>query len=232
MKLGLLRPPLRRTTPGSGRTRSTARSATAAASTASSTRAPRTLGGCTAHNAMILMYPHNRTGTASPRLTGDRSWRAAAMRRHFVSLENCRHRPVVSAGSRSWASIRRGTAGAAGCATERADPHDRVLRFRADALHPGLALELSKASGTRWQRLRWFVESQADPNDWRLVERRRHVGVRYLPLATHGRRRRAGRASECWTWRSGSPTACASSSTRSRRACCSTATSAPSASST
>ncbi len=53
-----------------------------------------TLGGCTAHNAMILMYPHNSDWDMLARLTGDASWGAAAMRRHFVKLENCRHRPV------------------------------------------------------------------------------------------------------------------------------------------
>ena len=34
------------------------------------------------------------TGTASPQLTGDPSWRAGNMRRYFERLENCRHRPL------------------------------------------------------------------------------------------------------------------------------------------
>ena len=37
-----------------------------------------TLGGCTAHNAMILVYPHNADWDGIARLTGDSSWNAEA----------------------------------------------------------------------------------------------------------------------------------------------------------
>src|SRR5687768_7926566 len=50
------------------------------------------LGGCTAHNAMILTYPFNSDWDQLADLTGDPSWRAAAMRGYFERLENCRHR--------------------------------------------------------------------------------------------------------------------------------------------
>ncbi len=53
-----------------------------------------TLGGCTAHNAMILVYPHNADWDHIAELTGDPSWRAANMRRYFERLEDCRHRPI------------------------------------------------------------------------------------------------------------------------------------------
>src|SRR6059058_5874625 len=36
-----------------------------------------TLGGCTAHNAMIYMPPHDSDWDHIATLTGDRSWRAA-----------------------------------------------------------------------------------------------------------------------------------------------------------
>ena len=52
------------------------------------------LGGCTAHNAMILVYPHNADWDHIANLTGDRSWRATRMRHYFERLENCRHRPL------------------------------------------------------------------------------------------------------------------------------------------
>ena len=55
-----------------------------------------TLGGCTAHNAMILVYPHNADWDHIAELTGDSSWRAANMRRYFERLEDCRHRPTLS----------------------------------------------------------------------------------------------------------------------------------------
>src|SRR5438552_12085720 len=36
-----------------------------------------TLGGCTAHNAMILVYPSNSDWDLIADLTGDRSWRSS-----------------------------------------------------------------------------------------------------------------------------------------------------------
>jgi choline dehydrogenase len=73
-----------------------------------------TLGGCTAHNAMILVYPHNEDWDGIARLTGDQSWNAENMRRYFMRLENCHYRPLeraLAAGGRT----RRVTAGMAGC---------------------------------------------------------------------------------------------------------------------
>src|ERR1035438_616235 len=37
------------------------------------------LGGCTAHNAMILVYPHNEDWDYIARLTGDASWSSQKM---------------------------------------------------------------------------------------------------------------------------------------------------------
>src|SRR6516164_7815548 len=52
-----------------------------------------TLGGCTAHNAMITLYPHNEDWEHLRTLTGDPSWAAGNMRRYFEKLENCRYAP-------------------------------------------------------------------------------------------------------------------------------------------
>ena len=51
-----------------------------------------TLGGCTAHNAMILIAPSNADWDQLADLTGDPTWRAAAMWKYFQRVENCRHR--------------------------------------------------------------------------------------------------------------------------------------------
>lgn len=48
-----------------------------------------TLGGCTAHHAMITVYPHASDFEYIADLTGDESWRADNMRRYFEILENC-----------------------------------------------------------------------------------------------------------------------------------------------
>src|SRR5262249_1125243 len=53
-----------------------------------------TLGGCTAHNAMIFVAPSPSDWNYLADLTGDASWRAPAMGRYFQKLENCRHRPI------------------------------------------------------------------------------------------------------------------------------------------
>ena len=60
-----------------------------------------TLGGCTAHNAMILVYPSNSDWDQLADLTGDPSWRSPAMWKYFQRIENCRHRPF----ERFWHSV-------------------------------------------------------------------------------------------------------------------------------
>ncbi|KAL9616618.1 MAG: hypothetical protein Q9160_008528 [Pyrenula sp. 1 TL-2023] len=46
-----------------------------------------TLGGCTAHNAMIAVYPHRDDFDSIASLTGDSSWSASNMRKYFVKME-------------------------------------------------------------------------------------------------------------------------------------------------
>jgi len=52
------------------------------------------LGGCTAHNALITVYPDNEDWNFVETLTSDSSWSANNMRKYFQKLENCHHRPV------------------------------------------------------------------------------------------------------------------------------------------
>ncbi|MFP5384458.1 MAG: GMC family oxidoreductase [Bacteriovoracia bacterium] len=46
-----------------------------------------TLGGCTAHNAMITLYPDNRDWDEMVRLTGDSSWNHRDMRSYYQKVE-------------------------------------------------------------------------------------------------------------------------------------------------
>ena len=46
------------------------------------------LGGCTAHNAMITVYPHNDDWNYIAKLTGDNSWNADAMRTQQVRIDS------------------------------------------------------------------------------------------------------------------------------------------------
>lgn len=50
-----------------------------------------TLGGCTSHNAMITVYPHESDWDHIADATGDSSWRAANMRKYFQVLERCEY---------------------------------------------------------------------------------------------------------------------------------------------
>ena len=93
---------------------------TAAASTACSIRGPATLGGCTAHNAMIMMYPHDADWDDIAELTGDRS---VARRAHAPLLRAAGELPpplALPLAAPSSASIPRATAGTAGSTTEKA----------------------------------------------------------------------------------------------------------------
>ncbi|CAP61145.1 uncharacterized protein PODANS_3_1060 [Podospora anserina S mat+] len=50
---------------------------------------PRTgsLGGCTSHNAMVAVYPHESDFNYISTLTGDSSWRPDNMRKYFARME-------------------------------------------------------------------------------------------------------------------------------------------------
>ncbi len=53
-----------------------------------------TLGGCTAHNAMIFVAPQESDWERVAAAAGDPGWSAAAMKRYWRRIENCRHRPL------------------------------------------------------------------------------------------------------------------------------------------
>lgn len=147
-----------------------------------------TLGGCTAHNAMITVYPHNSDWDGIADLTGDRSWSAGAMRDYFERLELCtyRRRPRMLPRNRLLARLlaalplvsdryvnksRHGFDG--WLETRLADP---ALVVRDSALRSVLfeALEASLSS-LLGRPLSAFepLAAKTDPNDWESV---RHGG--------------------------------------------------------
>jgi choline dehydrogenase len=146
-----------------------------------------TLGGCTAHNAMILVYPHNADWDGIASLTGDASWNAETMRQYFMRLENCHHRPLER-----WLALlgpnpsRHGWHG--WLHVEKAVPAAAVGDFGLVQVLLHSANEAFDNLGQPIERLVDLVEAKADPNDWPLV-RENGVGVRYTPLATRNHAR-------------------------------------------
>jgi choline dehydrogenase len=149
------------------------------------------LGGCTAHNAMILVYPHNTDWDHIAELTGDESWRATRMRDYFERMENCHHRKFhrflaalglnpTRHGWRGWLR------------TERATPISALLDTALVRMIVLSAWEAFKHAGSKRDHLRWLWKGAFDPNDWRLV-REDAGGVRYTPLSTSNHTRKSAR---------------------------------------
>ena len=134
-----------------------------------------TIGGCTAHNAMIVLYPHNSDWDHIAELTGDASWASEDMRQYFERLERCEYVDSDDKASRhgfkGW------------LATNVADPLLIVgdvflLRLIAGALKESF-LRLGRPITRTWEKFR----TRFDPNDWRLVMQNAE-GVCLTPLST------------------------------------------------
>ena len=148
-----------------------------------------TLGGCTAHNAMITVYPQNSDWDHLQALTGDVSWSAESMRQYFQRLEHCdylsgwkRVKEAVS-GLLTGKGTNPGRHGFDGWLhTQTADPtlvlkDTELLRIVIFSAIKGLQHHLGSAG--------LLVETLDDPNDWRAVSSAGREGVCLVPLATH-----------------------------------------------
>ena len=146
-----------------------------------------TLGGCTAHNALIMVYPHNEDWDGIAKLTGDDSWNSDKMRGYFERMENCNYRPFDKALAKiDLNPSRHGWNG--WLQTEKAIPEAAL--GDEDLLHT-LAASAFKAFaeiGHPLDEIAELVESQLDPNDWRVVQKNA-AGIRYTPLMTRGHQR-------------------------------------------
>ncbi|WP_414541842.1 GMC family oxidoreductase [Nostoc sp. CCY0012] len=160
-----------------------------------------TLGGCTAHNAMITVYPHNSDWDKIAEITGDASWNSDHMRKYFEKLERCNYldRPINPNGNPS----RHGFDG--WLTTNLADPklvvRDRqllkvILKSALQALGEQgksllqiikvvfksfLANVLNLVKLGQGDPLE-FIDQLLDPNDWRVVKSSGQ-GVFSVPLA-------------------------------------------------
>ena len=140
-----------------------------------------TLGGCTAHNAMITMVPHDSDWNAIADLTGDQSWRAENMWQYFQRVERCLYRQPPTPGQNDPS----GHGYAGWLRTSRVDPAmaigDReVVRTVLSAAH-WAARRFWRRGAIR--RLRRYRQTLDDPNDKR--NRAAFEGMTTtIPLAT------------------------------------------------
>jgi choline dehydrogenase-like flavoprotein len=148
-----------------------------------------TLGGCTAHNAMIFVTPQPSDWDGIAAATGDSSWSAAAMAPYQKRVERCLHRPLARLlgrigldgsghGWRGWLPV--------DVAMPLQAMEDR--RMRALLEKGALAASRSISGGRGW--LGRLLSGMLDPNDARMNGRE---GVCYTPIATERSRRRGAR---------------------------------------
>ncbi len=153
-----------------------------------------TLGGCTAHNALIFVRPHDSDWNAIARLTGDRSWRARAMNRYFRRVEACRHRPLWRWIAEKTGFNPTGHGWNGWMPTELALPReafgdDEVRAAVDDATHA-----IWRGEGGWFEGLLSSAFWALDPNNYAMVGRRL-AGMFATPLSTdrgmrHGTRER------------------------------------------
>jgi choline dehydrogenase len=145
-----------------------------------------TLGGCTAHNAMITIVPHDSDWNAIADLTGDESWRAEKMWKYFQRVERCFYREPPKPGQNDPSG--HGYAGWLG--TSRVDPAIGI----ADKQVVRTLLATARWGARRFwrrglvRRIRHFRQTLDDPNDRR--NRAAFEGMTTtIPLATvYGKR--------------------------------------------
>jgi choline dehydrogenase len=178
-----------------------------------------TLGGCTAHYAMIFVSPHNSDWEHIKKITGDGSWAPRCMRRYFERVEKCGY---VDEPWTGWLNCaRHGYRG--WLPTAISDPalliRDGVLtRLVVAALQTCMDRGIWGIRSWRswicsslasffqpagWRRslplqLVHWLEDLLDPNDWDRV-RRNLEGPALVPLATENGVRRGTRELICET---------------------------------
>ena len=150
-----------------------------------------TLGGCTAHNALIFVAPHDSDWNEIAGLTGDRSWWAPEMRRYFRAIESCRYRPFwrfldsigINPTGHGWT----GWLGIEHALPREVVVDDDLLRL---VLRSARTATLTAAHPLR--ALRSLLLGLADPND-RRWGRGPFEGVCFTPLSTLKHSRRGAR---------------------------------------
>jgi choline dehydrogenase len=147
-----------------------------------------TLGGCTAHNALITVYPSNEDWNAIKSLTGDPSWSADNMHGYFEKLEDCHYRPLERALATATGKNPSGHGWKGWLQTEKAIPEQALGDSELIHTLAASAFEAFVEIGHPLDEIAELIESQLDPNDWRVVSKNA-AGIRYTPLMTRNHQR-------------------------------------------
>ncbi len=141
-----------------------------------------TLGGCTAHHAMITIYPHKSDWDSMADLTGDASWSDDNMRKYFERMERCQY---VEASDQE---ARHGFSG--WLTTNTASPTLVIGDGPLKKILASVAKESITRVGKLLTRLKVKLQSHLDPNDWRWrIAKQSPEGIIFTPLSTNGGRR-------------------------------------------
>ncbi len=149
------------------------------------------LGGCTVHNAQIMVYPHNSDWDKIEALTGDSSWNHENMRSYYQKLENFTY------GSKIFRFLKKlGWPG---------NPNRRGYKgwLQTSMVSPTLLLKdkvlitiVKEAIEQAWEEgvghsLRRVFRA-FDPNNWKVIQDRGE-GVALTPITTKNGRRTSTR---------------------------------------
>ena len=153
-----------------------------------------TLGGCTAHNAMIFIRPQDSDWNEIAALTRDQTWRAPKMNRYFRRIEACRYQPIWRWLARTTGFNPTGHGWSGWLPVEVALPKQALGDDEIREAVEVAARVIWRGEGGWLEGLLNTVFSALDPNNYLLV-RRRLAGMFAVPLSTdrgvrHGTRER------------------------------------------
>jgi choline dehydrogenase len=151
-----------------------------------------TLGGCTAHNALVLLAPHSADWKVIEDLTDDRSWAPEKMRAYFERIEDCHHRlfPYRWLGKLGINWTRHGWGG--WLRTEKEMPKATLRDKALKTMLRDAAIDAFARCDHPIEQARWWIKGQLDPNDWRRVSNNL-AGACYAPMTTRRHHRTGAR---------------------------------------
>jgi choline dehydrogenase len=155
----------------------------------------RTLGGCTAHYAMIIIRPHASDWRSIQDATGDPTWAPEKMNQYFARVEHWQHAANAASGhgKEGWLPIRFADVISLGRdAIKHLDPSIAEIALAALGTNP----KTLPIQPTHWWERPFFpiqnhLGVKFDPNDLRVLDQHSEGGI-LVPMAINEKGHRAG----------------------------------------